>query len=149
MKEKRFCGLKKRNFLTEKDKVYYIRDRSTVCVLTVKIPIEKIIPALSMFMYDIIRKRFPEAKLDCGDYGFGTVFTVKGKAFCAYSDAYDEAYGMTIAYSKAQAKAYSIATRVYAALSDKLLDWANKAVSVSEFLEGTYNREINFLSTIC
>ena len=44
MKEKRFEGLKKSDYIIEKDKTFFKRDNVTVCVLDVVIPIDDLIP---------------------------------------------------------------------------------------------------------
>lgn len=137
---KQFEGLKKRQFCVEVKKIFYQNNDVTTCVLDVLIP-------LGIKNYEIntiVEKKFPEAHIisNCAR------FVIKGISKPRGGDKYDEKKGKTIAYSKAQWKAYSITTRILDILTDY---YSSKAIIYSraaEFLDMATDREREFLDSL-
>lgn len=148
-KEKRFEGLKKRNYMIELKKAFYKENKVTVCALSVAIPTGDLVPvAMSKHLFNRIRGGFPNVRFnfDVGAPAF--LINVRGKSVCTSDDKYDEALGETIAYSKAQAKAYSVVSRISAIIASDLIGWGTHAGNVSEFFNMASEREIKFVKSI-
>lgn len=149
MKEKRFEGLKKSNYIIEVDKTFFKRDNVTVCVLDVVIPIDDLIPGtISDSLVSRIHLGFPEVQFNYNECFPAFMVNVRGKAVCTPDDEYNEEVGETVAYSKAQAKAYSIVNRLATIMAQYLATWSAHAQNVSEYFKIAQLREMNFVNNI-
>ena len=149
MKEKRFEGLKKSDYIIEKDKTFFKRDNVTVCVLDVVIPIDDLIPGtISDSLVNKIHLGFPEVQFNYNECFPAFMVNVRGKAVCTPDDEYNEEVGETVAYSKAQAKAYSIVNRLATIMAQHLATWFAHAQNVSEYFKIAQLREMNFVNNI-
>ena len=149
MKEKRFEGLKKSDYIIEKDKTFFKRDNVTVCVLDVVIPIDDLIPGtISDSLVNKIHLGFPEVQFNYNECFPAFMVNVRGKAVCTPDDEYNEKVGETVAYSKAQAKAYSIVNRLATIMAQYLATWSAHAQNVSEYFKIAQLREMNFVNNI-
>lgn len=149
MKEKRFEGLKKSDYIIEVDKTFFKRDNVTVCVLDVVIPIDDLVPGtISDNLVNRIHSGFPELRFNYNECFPAFMVSVRGKAVCTPDDEYNEEVGETVAYSKAQAKAYSIMNRLAVIIAQNLARWFVHAQNVSEYFKIALEREANFVKNI-
>lgn len=149
MKEKRFEGLKKSDYIFEMGKTFFKRDNVTVCVLDVVIPIGDLVPGtISDSLVDKIHSGFPEVQFNYNESFPAFMVGVRGKAVCTPDDEYNEEVGETVAYSKAQAKAYSIVNRLATTMAQHLATWSAHAQNVSEYFKIAQLRETNFVNNI-
>lgn len=93
-------------------------NKVVVCELEVDMQMYKN-PAYSIVNGNMWRRKFPYVSWD-------GQFTVKAKARCNASDTFDETVGKRIAESRAKAKMFKIASRVWATCREVLTDMAAK-----------------------
>ena len=143
---KQFVGLKKKSVLQEGEKKFFYKDNITVCVLPVVFTIRYLYPGLvSDFHFrEQLSRRFPEI----GDDPLWAEINVVGKAVCSDNDVFDKKLGETIAYSKAQRKAYAIASRIALFASRYLEVKSAEACKMGHFLKMAADREENFVKSI-
>lgn len=149
MKEKKFEGLKKNDYIIEFSKEFFCKDNVTVCVLDVAILIDDLVPGtISGSLIDKIHSSFPEVQFNYNAEYPAFIINVRGKAVCTPDDKYSEEVGKTVSYSKAQAKAYSIVSRIATLIGAELTKWCTHATNVSEYFATAKEREINFVKNI-
>lgn len=149
MKEKRFEGLKKHDYIIEFSKEFFCRDNVTVCVLGVAMPIDNLVPGtISGSLIDKIHSGFPEVQFNYNVEHPAFIVNIRGKAVCTPDDKYSEEVGKTVAYSKAQAKAYGIVSRIATLIGAELTMWWTHAANVSEYFATAKKREVNFVKNI-
>ena len=97
---------------------YFVDSNNKVVICTIDCDMQlNSHPAWDVINMNVWGKRFPNVSF-AGD------FTVKAKARCREGDIFDEKKGKMIAESKAKAKAYSIASRIYKSLHKYLIHQA-------------------------
>lgn len=144
---KQFVGLKKKDMVCEGHMEFHTRDNITVCVLRVDILINSIYPGIfsDVILREKLVKRFSEFTKNRNPW---LEATIVGKAVCSEKDTFDEKLGKTIAYSKAQKKAYNIASRVALFISQYLEVKSAEACRMGHFLKMAADREENFVKSI-
>lgn len=97
------------------ESVYKIDEKNKVVVCELKVDMQMSKhPAYYEFRGDMWKKRFPHV-------GWDGQFTVRAKARCNASDTFDETIGKRIAESRAKAKMFAIAGKVWLECSTVLL----------------------------
>lgn len=144
---KQFVGLKKNDMVCEGHMEFHMRDNIVVCVLNVDIIIGSLYPGIfsDVILREKLVKRFPEFTKNRNPW---LEATIVGKAVCSENDTFDEKLGKTIAYSKAQKKAYSIASRVALFISQHLEIKSAEICRMGHFLKMAADREENFVKSI-
>lgn len=147
-KEKRFKGLKKKDFVVEISKNYYEQPKVykqgeiVMCVLKAALPLREImLGASTPKVIAKITKAFPEVKFNFNPNAEAFIVTAKGKAVCSEEDVFDEAIGKSIAYAKAQGKIYSICSRIVKIIKEVYLSKVVYNQNVEEFLRIAANRK--------
>lgn len=147
-KEKRFEGLKKKDFVVEISKNYYEQPKVykqgeiVMCVLKAALPLREImLGALTPKVINRITKAFPEVKFNFNPNAEAFIVTAKGKAVCSEEDVFDEAIGKSIAYAKAQGKIYSICSRIIKIIKEFYLNMAESNQNIEDFLMKASERE--------
>ena len=97
------------------ESVYKIDEKNkvVVCELKCDLQLHKH-PAYCIISGNMWRKRFPHV-------GWDGQFTVRAKARCNTSDTFDETIGKRIAESRAKAKMFAIASKIWLECSTSLL----------------------------
>lgn len=111
----------------------------TICKLTSMIPYDKI----KEWIFDDNQIKPSEQYLNNlgvtrGCYGFE--FTTIGKAILEAGDKENETYAKQIALTKAQAKAFGKANRIYGMIAENIQDLLE---NIDTFMVGTYNAYIS------
>ena len=120
---------------TKTENVNVIDNTTTVrCISTINI--EKLSLNIIDEIHDAINKYFPNVNFDGKTISFNTV----GVAKCSPEDTFDEKTGFYIAESRAQEKAYSIASRLYYCFKIIL---ANKINMMHLLSQNAYNCEMH------
>lgn len=147
-KEKRFEGLKKKDFVVEISKNYYEQPKVykqgeiVMCVLKAALPLREImLGASTPKVINRITKAFPEVKFNFNPNAEAFIVTAKGKAVCSEEDVFDEAIGKSIAYAKAQGKIYSICSRIIKIIKEFYLNMAESNQNIEDFLMKASERE--------
>lgn len=109
-----------RNRVMITDTKFYVdtENKVVVCELKVDMQMHKH-PAWIAIDNTMWKKKFPNVSYD-GE------FTVKAKARCNNTDTFDETVGKRIAESRAKAKMFKIASRVWATCREALTDMAGR-----------------------
>ena len=148
MKEKRFEGLKKKDFVVEISKNYYEQPKVykqgeiVMCVLKAALPLREImLGASTPKVIAKITKAFPEVKFNFNPNAEAFIISAKGKAVCSEEDVFDEAIGKSIAYAKAQGKIYSICSRIIKIIKESYLNIAEYNQNIEDFLMKASERE--------
>lgn len=147
-KEKRFEGLKKKDFVVEISKNYYEQPKVykqgeiVMCILKAALPLKEImLGASTPKVIAKITKAFPEVKFNFNPNAEAFIVTAKGKAVCSEEDVFDEAIGKSIAYAKAQGKIYSICSRIIKIIKEFYLNMAESNQNIEDFLMKASERE--------
>lgn len=147
-KERRFEGLKKRDFMIEHSKTFFQKDGVTVCVMKVLFPTKNLMPFVDKAIVDRFTKGFPELKFNFSPINPGFVVRITGKSKCTSGDEYNDKLGRTIAYSKAQAKAYGIVSRLASLVATEYDKQRMLLSNVGDFFNTAKEREVNFVKNI-
>lgn len=137
-----FKRIRKRNLFKEEKRVLYHVGEKTYCNLTISIVFPKILAAA---LIDRLFKRFKYCNMTYTENGPTWIITIKSVATCLKSDTFDEKKGKTIAYSKAQMKAYHIVERIYKTMVEYYAEQQQEYENKYQTMVGYLNREINFL----
>lgn len=137
-----FKRIRKRNLFKEEKRVLYHIGKKTYCNLTISIVFPKIMPAE---LITRLFKRFKYCSMSYTENGPMWVIKIDAVATCLDSDTFDEKKGKTVAYSKAQAKAYNIAKRIYSVMADYYAEQQQEYENRCQTMIGYLNREMNFL----
>lgn len=147
-KEKRFEGLKKKDFVVEISKNYYEQPKVykqgeiVMCILKAALPLKEImLGASTPKVIAKITKAFPEVKFNFNPNAEAFIVTAKGKAVCSEEDVFDEAIGKSITYAKAQGKIYSICSRIIKIIKEFYLNMAESNQNIEDFLMKASERE--------
>lgn len=147
MKEKKFIGLKKKNFFKVVNKKFFKNEKTTVCVIRAIILQENLPLFECIDYYRKLKRKFPNVQQYYvgPEIGSGYMVEIKTKSVCSENDTYDEKLGKNIADAKAEMKLFDIISRIYkyhASLANKV---ANDNIKGAEFMELCYQREMNFV----
>lgn len=93
-------------------------------------------PSWIVLQDDMYRRKFPNV-------GYSGEFTVKAKARCNNIDTFDEKKGKMIAESRAKAKMFNIAWRVWRECEDALADLAQECQKTSQACVKAMDIELN------
>ena len=115
-------------------------NKVVVCELECDLQLEKH-PAWMMINPSMWEKKFP-------DIGFDGEYTVKAKARCNNIDTFDEKKGKMIAESRAKAKMFSVASRVWKSCAEALHIAAAKCVFTSNACSEAENIEENHVKEL-
>lgn len=99
-------------------------NKVVICELKVDMQMYKN-PAYCVVSGNMWRKKFPYVSWD-------GQFTVRAKARCNASDTFDETVGKRIAESRAKAKMFNIAWKVWRECEDALVDMAQECQKTSQ-----------------
>lgn len=110
-------------------------NKVVVCELKVDMQIHKH-PAWIAINSTMWKKKFPNVSCD-GE------FTVKAKARCNNTDTFDEKKGKRIAESRAKAKMFNIAWKVWRECEDALVDMAQECQKTSQACVTAMDIELN------
>lgn len=153
-KEKRFAGLKKKDFVVEISKNYYQQPKTerhgevVTCVLKAALPLEKVmLDSLVPKVLSRVTRAFPEVEFNYNPNAEAFIMTAIGKAVCLEDDVYDPAVGQSIAYSKAQSKAYSACSRIVKIIKEVYLNMAEHTQNVEDFLKMSADREKSYVKS--
>lgn len=153
-KERRFAGLKKRNFVVEISKNYYEQPKTdkhgevVICVLKAALPLEEImLGSLVPKVLDKVTKAFPEVEFNFNPKAEAFIVSAKGKAICSEDDTFDKSIGESIACSKAQAKIYSVCSRIMKIIKEIYLSTAEYNQNVEDFLRMSADREMSYVKS--
>lgn len=146
MSLKLYEGFKKRNYVVELKKSFIQEKNKTTCFLDVWFPMDSINKGcFSNKFLKKLEKAFPLLEPDpCGE---GLVTQTKGIVTCSDNDAFNEKLGKTLAYSKAQRKAYSIASRLLGLMMDEFSVQAWEALKAKGFMQMCADREKRFIES--
>ena len=144
----RFSKIKKRHLIKEYGKILYCnkKNNKSYCTLHIGIVVShnRIMPPADLILE--IRKRYPHCFLRTDNDGHLVfITTIKTVATCSENDTFNEKKGKTVAYSKAQMKAYDLAKRIFATIS------LYHTIKHAEFdaswmaMAAYFNREVSFL----
>lgn len=136
MKDIRFKGLKKKQFIVDQDLMYYIKDNIVVCN-----GIAHIVLPYNVELFNEISNRFPKVVWDVD----GLHVVITAKAVCDNEDTFSVEKGKQIAYAKWVKKAYSIAARVQNAIKRYYLKRAKEAALNEDYLESMCIREHTYI----
>ena len=145
---KQFVGLKKGDYVFEFEKKFFHHDNITVCVMDVDFLLRELYPDVmdDSELLEKLKKKFPSLKYFSPFRALAC--TIVGKSVCTKDDVFDEKRGETIAYSKAQRKAYHIASRIALFISQYYEKKHAEACRVGHFLQMAADREDNFVKSI-
>ena len=144
----RFSKIKKKHLIKEYGKVLYCnkKNNKSYCTLHIGIVVShnRVMPPADLILE--MRKKYQHCFLrtdNNGDLVFVT--TIKTVATCSENDTFNEKKGKTVAYSKAQMKAYDLAKRIYATMA--LYHTIKHAELEAGWMAmvAYYNREVSFL----
>lgn len=144
----RFSKIKKKCLIKEYDKILYCnkKNNKSYCTLHIGIIVNnnRVMPPTDLILE--IRKKYPRCFLRTDNDGhIVLITTIKAVATCSEHDTFDEKKGKTVAYSKAQMKAYDLAKRIYATISlyhtMKHAEFEANWMTMATY----YNREVSFL----
>lgn len=110
-------------------------NKVVVCELKVDMQMHKN-PAYYVVSGDMWRKKLPYVSWD-------GKFTVRAKARCNASDTFDETVGKRIAESRAKAKMFNIAWKVWRECEDALVDMAQECQKTSQACVTAMDIELN------
>lgn len=110
-------------------------NKVVVCELKVDMQMHKN-PAYCVVNSDMWRKKLPYVSWD-------GQFTVRAKARCNASDTFDETVGKRIAESRAKAKMFNIAWKVWRECEDALVDMAQECQKTSQACVTAMDIELN------
>lgn len=110
-------------------------NKVVVCELKVDMQMHKN-PAYCVVSGDMWRKKLPYVRWD-------GQFTVRAKARCNASDTFDETVGKRIAESRAKAKMFNIAWKVWRECEDALVDMAQECQKTSQACVTAMDIELN------
>lgn len=152
-KEKRFEGLKKKDFVVEISKNYYEQPKTdkqgeiVMCVLKAALPLRKVMSGASTpKVINKITKAFPEVKFNFNPNAEAFIISAKGKAVCSEEDVFDEAIGKSIAYAKAQGKIYSTCSRIIKIIKESYINIAEYNQNIEDFLMKAAERERSYVT---
>lgn len=153
-KEKRFAGLKKKDFVVEISKNYYQQPKTerhgevVTCILKAALPLEKVmLGSLVPKVLSRVTRAFPEVEFNYNPNAEAFIMTAIGKAVCSEDDVYDPAVGKSIAYSKAQSKAYSACSRIVKIIKEVYLNMVEHTQNVEDFLKMSADREKSYVKS--
>lgn len=115
-------------------------NKVVVCELECDLQLEKH-PAWLVINPSMWGKKFP-------DIGYDGEFTVKAKARCNSQDTFDEKKGKMIAESRAKAKMFSVASRVWKSCTEALHIAAAKCGITSDACSEAENIEENHVKEL-
>lgn len=153
-KEKRFAGLKKKDFVVEISKNYYQQPKTerhgevVTCVLKVALPLKKVMLGSSVpKVLSRVTRAFPEVEFNYNPNAEAFIMTAIGKAVRSEDDVYDPAVGKSISYSKAQSKAYSACSRIVKIIKEVYLNMVEHTQNVEDFLKMSADREKSYVKS--
>lgn len=139
--------VKKKNLIKEYNKVLYVnkKTKKSYCELDIGIVLSNNGTMPPMDLMQKLQKMYKHCYFGPIDENVLLIAKVKSTATCSKDDTFDEKKGKTVAYSKAQMKAYDLAKRVYSEVSlyyaTKNAEFNNNWMSMVAY----FNREVNFL----
>lgn len=108
------------------ESTYHVDEKNKVVVCELKADLQMSKhPAYYEIRRDMWKKKFPNIDWD-------GQFTVRAKARCNASDTFDETVGKRIAESRAKAKMFNIAWKVWRECEDALVDMAQECQKTSQ-----------------
>lgn len=143
MKERKFVGLKKKDFFKVFKKKFFRDGKTTICVIDVRINALSLMPLLADTKE---AKRFIRrySDLKFNNKGF-FVFSRTGKAICSEEDTYDEKLGCNIADAKAEMKVFDLVSRILMYAHHRLEHKSDTFYKASKYLELCLEKEHNFV----
>ena len=137
---------KKRNYVIEKRKSFIQENNKIKCYLDVWFPLNSINEGwFGQKFSEKLIKRFPNLEPDIT--GEGLITQIIGVATCSSEDEFNEKTGKTLAYSKAQMKAYSIARRLLALIVNEYANRFWKTLNAEGFMKMCTDREKRFINS--
>lgn len=144
---KRLTKTRKKNLVEEYQKVLYYnkKTKKTYCELTVGIVLGNYL-TLPRDLTRKFQRMYSNHSIQIDENNHTVLLAnIKATATCSKDDTFDEKKGKTVAYSKAQIKAYDLAKRVYSEISTyyaiKNAEFNNNWMSMVAY----FNREVSFL----
>jgi hypothetical protein len=144
---KRLTKTRKKNLVEEYQKILYYnkKTKKTYCELTVGIVLGNYL-TLPLDLIRKLQRMYSNYSIQIDENNHTVLLAnIKAVATCSKDDTFDEKKGKTVAYSKAQMKAYNLAKRVYSEISTyygiKSAEFNNNWMSMVAY----FNREVSFL----
>lgn len=138
---------RKKNLIKEYKRVLYTnkKTKKTYCELDVGIVLSNNGTLPPQELMQKLQKMYSHCHFGPDNDNILLITKIKAVAICSKDDTFDEKKGKTVAYSKAQMKAYDLAKRVYSNMS---LFYAIKNAEFNEYwmsMVAYFNREVSFL----